>query len=90
VEGFEQLTILCGRVSHFTGLLELAEKGKNRVRRKVGAVDANEGLTEDEVTARKAAADAQMAALIEAEEFKKVLPPPPLPFRTHGQPHNVD
>lgn len=62
-------------MSHFTGLLELAEKGKNRVRRKVGAVVANEGLSEEEVRARKEAADAQMAALIEAEESKKVDPP---------------
>lgn len=60
------------RHSHFSGLLELAEKERQRRQRKASNADAGGGLSEAEVKARQAAADAQMAALIAAEEEHKV------------------
>lgn len=61
------------RTSHFSGLLELAEKERHRHKKRASAAEEGAGLTEEEVQARQQAADAQMAALIEAEETQKVL-----------------
>lgn len=56
-------------------MLELAEKGKNRSRRRGNVVESTAGLTDEQVKAAKEAADAQMIALIEAEEATKVYTP---------------
>ena len=63
----------CFRISHFSGLLELAEKEKHRHKKRATAAEGGAGLTEEEVQARQQAADLQMAALIAAEETQKVL-----------------
>lgn len=65
---------LCCRPSHFSGLLELAEKEKQRQQKKrANSAEVTAGLTAEEVQLRKDAADAQMRALIAAEEEQKVL-----------------
>ena len=53
-------------------MLELAEKGKNRSKKRGTLPENSAGLTEEQVKAAKEAADAQMQALIEAEEATKV------------------
>lgn len=55
----------------------MAEKGKNRSKRRGNAVESTRDLTEEQVKAAKEAADAQMIALIEAEEATKVCLPCP-------------
>ncbi len=71
-----------GRHSYVEGRLRLAEKERQRMKSKSAAGGAQAGPSEEELAALEAQANANMAALLEEEEVKKVLPDSDLPFNT--------
>ena len=61
-----------GRHSYVEGRLRLAEKERQRIKSKSAAGGTQAGPSQEELAALEAQANANMAALLEEEEVKKV------------------
>jgi hypothetical protein len=73
---------LCAcRHSYVEGRLRLAEKERQRLKSRNAAGGAQTGPSEEDLASLEAQANANMAALLEEEEVKKV---PPMPAITTG------
>lgn len=64
----------CDRPSYVEGRLRLAEKERQRVKSKGAAGAAQTGPSQEELAALEVQANANMAALLQEEEVKKVQP----------------